>query len=65
MNIDIQPFINLYIILFYIKKYISKLEKSSLFYIKLQSQVLFYINNRVFFLLFVSKILNKLIGKQD
>ena len=64
-NTDIQPLISLYAVLLYIEKYVSKPEKSSLLYTKLQSQVLPYINNRAPLLSFVSKILNKLIKERD
>ncbi|PVH71397.1 hypothetical protein DL98DRAFT_435265, partial [Cadophora sp. DSE1049] len=59
------PLTSFYAVLFYIKKYISKPEKLSLFYIKLQSQVFSYINDRAPLLSFVFKILNKLIRKRD
>jgi hypothetical protein len=64
-NTDIQPPTTLLAVLSYIGKYVSKPEKSSVSYTKLQAQVLPYINNRVPLLSFVSKILNKLIRERD
>src|SRR6266516_2086781 len=64
-NTNIQPPTSLHAVLSYIGKYVSKPEKSSASYTKLQSQVLLYINNQAPLLLFVSKMLNKLIGEHD
>jgi hypothetical protein len=64
-NIDIQLPISIYIVLSYLGKYVSKLEKFSMLYTKLQTQVLLYINDRAPLLSFVSKMLNKLIGERD
>jgi hypothetical protein len=64
-NTDIQPPTTLYTILNYIGKYISKPEKLSMFYTEIQVQILLYVNSKVLLLSFVSKILNKLIGKHD
>jgi ATP-dependent DNA helicase PIF1 len=64
-NTDIQLPTSLYTVLFYIGKYVSKLEKSSLSYTELQLQVLLYINDQGPLLSFVSKMLNKLIREQD
>jgi hypothetical protein len=52
-------------VLSYIGKYVSKPEKSSTSYTELQAQVLPYMNDRAPLLLFVSKILNKLIRERD
>ena len=64
-NTNIQPSTGLRAMLSYIGKYVSKPEKSSASYIELQAQTLLYINNQAPLLSFVSKMLNKLIGKRD
>ena len=64
-NTDIQPLTDLYTMLSYIGKYISKPEKSSASYAELQAQILLCINDRAPLLSFVSKMLNKLIGERD
>jgi ATP-dependent DNA helicase PIF1 len=64
-NTDIQPPTTLHAVLSYIGKYILKPERSSMSYTELQAQVLLYMNNQAPLLLFVSKMLNKLIGERD
>ena len=64
-NTDIQPPTTLHGVLSYVGKYVSKPEKSSVSYTKLQSQVLPYVNDQAPLLSFVSKMLNKLIGERD
>jgi hypothetical protein len=54
-----------YAILAYVTKYVSKLETKSVSYTDLQSLILLYTNNQAPLLLFVSKMLNKLIKEQD
>jgi hypothetical protein len=44
-NIDIQPPTTLHVVLLYVGKYVLKLEKSSVSYTELQTQVLLYIND--------------------
>jgi len=65
MNIDVQPPLIMQVVLNYLGKYILKLEKASVLYIKLQNQILPYLNNKVLLLSFVLQMLNKLIKKQD
>jgi len=64
-NTDVQPPTTLPSVLSYVGKYVSKAEKSSTSYTKLQSQILPYVNDRAPLLSFVSKMLNKLIGERD
>ena len=64
-NTDIQPSTTLNGILTYLGKYVSKPEKSSASYTKLQAQVLPYVNARAPLLSFVSKLFNKLVGERD
>ena len=64
-NTDIQPPTTLHSVLSYVGKYVSKPEKSSMSYTKLQSQVLLYVNDQAPLLSFVSKMLNKLIGERN
>ena len=45
-NTDIQPPTTLYTVLSYVRKYVSKPEKSSASYTELQAQILLYINER-------------------
>jgi hypothetical protein len=65
MNIDVQPPLIIQVVFNYLGKYILKLEKASVLYIKLQNQILPYLNNKVLLLSFVLQMLNKLIKKQD
>jgi hypothetical protein len=64
-NTNIQPPTSLEAILSYIAKYISKLERLSDSYLEMQAQILPYVNNRAPLLLFVSKMLNKVIAECD
>ena len=64
----IQHATSLYVVLSYVGKYVSKPEKSSTSYTELQAQVLPCINDRAplhCLQLFVSRMLNKLIGERD
>lgn len=63
-NTDIQSPTSLHAVLLYVGKYVATPEKLFVSYIELQTQVLPYINNRAP-LLFVSKLLNKLIGEHN
>ena len=64
-NINIQLPMSLFAIMAYITKYISKLEVKFKSYKDLQGMILPYTNERVPLLLFVSKMLNRLIGERD
>jgi ATP-dependent DNA helicase PIF1 len=64
-NTDAQPSTSLHAVLNYLRKYVSKPEKSSMSYVELQAQILPYINSRAPLLSFMSKMLNKLIGERD
>jgi ATP-dependent DNA helicase PIF1 len=64
-NTDIQPPTGMHAVLSYPGKYVSKLERSLVSYMELQTQVLSYINDRAPLLSFVSKMLNKLIGERN
>lgn len=65
ININIQSSMTLWAVLSYISKYMLKSEKLFASYINLQMQVLLYINNYTPLLLFVLKMLNKLIDEQN
>ena len=64
-NTDIQPPTSLHAVLSYLGKYVSKPEKSSASYTKLQAQILLCINDQAPLLSFVSKMLNKLIRERN
>jgi ATP-dependent DNA helicase PIF1 len=64
-NTNIQPPTDLYAVLSYAGKYVSKPKKSSTSYTELQAQIILYINDQAPLLSFVSKMLNKLIGERD
>ena len=64
-NTDIQLPTSLWAVLAYIAKYVSKLETKSKSYTDLQGTILLYTNKQAPLLLFVLKMLNKLIRKQD
>jgi ATP-dependent DNA helicase PIF1 len=64
-NADIQPPTTLIAVLKYIRKYVSKPEKSSTSYTELQAKILLHTSDRAPLLSFVSKILNKLISERD
>jgi hypothetical protein len=64
-NADIQPPTTLLVVLKYIRKYVSKPEKSSTLYTELQAKILLYTSDRALLLSFVLKILNKLISERD
>ena len=64
-NTDVQPPTTLYAVLAYVAKYVSKLETKSKSYTDLQGIILLYTNKRVPLLLFILKMLNKLIREQD
>jgi hypothetical protein len=64
-NTDFQSPLTMHAVLSYLGKYVSKPEKSSVSYAKLQAHVLPYVNDRAPLLSFVSRILNKLIGERD
>src|SRR5580692_12112132 len=64
-NTDIQPPMSLFAVLAYVAKYVSKPEVKFKSYKDLQGMILPYTNERVPLLLFVSKMLNRLIGERD
>jgi ATP-dependent DNA helicase PIF1 len=64
-NTNIQPPTNLEAILTYVTKYVSKPKKVSTSYLKMQTQILPYVNNWTPLLSFISKMLNKVIAEHD
>jgi hypothetical protein len=62
-NINISSPYTINTVLNYIAKYILKEEKKSVLYKQISRHIIPYINYRVSLLSFVSKMLNKLVGK--
>src|SRR5208282_3927851 len=64
-NTDISPYIRIKAIINYVTKYYSKIEVQINTYGQITKSILPYISDRNLILSFVSKIINKLIGKRD